>query len=52
MKGKPKIKRNKKLVQLRNKKGLSFRELARFFNIDVKTAWEIYQRDKDKYVGR
>ena len=45
---KPETKRNKKLVQLRDKKGLSFRELARFFDINVKTAWMIYQRNKDK----
>ncbi|GIW70348.1 MAG: hypothetical protein KatS3mg101_1095 [Patescibacteria group bacterium] len=48
----PKEKRNKQLVELRAKdpKTYTFRELARIFNIDIRAAWEIYNRDKSKYT--
>ena len=43
--------RNKELVlkRLSNPKRWSFRRLGRFFNMDVRAAWDIFQRDKDKY---
>jgi hypothetical protein len=43
-----KIERNKDLV-LKHKQGWSYRKLGRFFRIDVRWAWEIFQRDKDLY---
>jgi len=39
-----KIKRNKDLIKKR-RAGWSYRQLAKYFNIDVRAAWEICQRD-------
>lgn len=43
---KPKIQRNKELVEKRDKKGYSFRKLAAFYGISHPTAIEIYHREK------
>ncbi len=39
-----KIQRNKEIVKKRQK-GWSFRDLAKYYNINVKTVFEIYQRE-------
>jgi len=48
---KPNTKRNIDLVRKR-RNGWTFRELARFFNISVSTAHEIYRRDEKKYIRK
>ena len=46
----PKTDRNKELVQKRKKnpKLWTFRKLGAFFNIDFKTAQEIWERETEK----
>ena len=45
-----KTKRNQKLVDLKEK-GLSYGQIAQIFKFkNRKTAWEIYHRDKAKYI--
>ncbi|MFA6096714.1 MAG: hypothetical protein WC788_03760 [Candidatus Paceibacterota bacterium] len=48
---KPQTKRNKRLVEMRNK-GCSYGELAKIFGIKRPTVFEIYNRDKEKYSCR
>ena len=45
---KPNEERNKAIIEKKNA-GASFRELARFFHLQVSTIHEIYHRDKMKY---
>ncbi|MBI5793727.1 hypothetical protein HZA87_01380 [Candidatus Uhrbacteria bacterium] len=47
----PKQERNDMLVKLKNE-GWSFRQLADFFNIDVRAAWEIYERESGRSVEK
>lgn len=51
---KPKLERNKKLVQLRDKdpKKYSFSKLAELFNISRVWAYAIYMREKEDVKGR
>lgn len=42
----PKVRRNKKIVRLRDEENMSFREIAREVNIDVKAVHRIYHRLK------
>ncbi len=41
----PKVERNALLAKMRDD-GKSFRDLAKYFNIDVRAVWEIYKREK------
>jgi DNA-directed RNA polymerase specialized sigma24 family protein len=43
------VERNKEIVILRRDKGWTFRKIAAFFNIDVKTVYRAYKRDLNKY---
>jgi len=46
--GRPaKKERNKQVLEMR-KKGYAFRKIAEFFNLDVKTAYDIYVREVRK----
>ena len=44
---KEKTQRNKKIIQLR-KKGVSYRQLAKLFNIDVRAVFDIVKRYEKK----
>lgn len=44
----PNQKRNRQLVERRDKRGLSFRVLAAMFDISPTTAFEIYHRETVK----
>jgi DNA invertase Pin-like site-specific DNA recombinase len=46
---KEKVERNREIVKLRRDKKWSFRRIAAFFNIDVKTVYRAYRRDEHKY---
>jgi hypothetical protein len=46
-----KTKRNKELVK-KKRQGWSYKELGEYFNLNKKTAWEIYQNElKRKSLG-
>lgn len=43
-----KTKRNQRIIELRDKKGLSFETIAKHYGITKQTAHEIYHRDKKR----
>lgn len=43
-----KVERNKDIVDKR-RQGWSFRKIAGHFNINLRTAYDVYQRFKNKY---
>ena len=47
-----KIKRNKRLVKLRDRGGLSFSELGRLFGINKSRAYQIYKNEKGAYASK
>lgn len=45
---KPYIERNALIVELKDKKGKSYRQIGKIFDLSVKTVWEIYGREKER----
>jgi hypothetical protein len=41
--------RNKEIVKLRNEQGWTFNRIGEFFNIDRRTARDIYYREMEKF---
>lgn len=46
---KEKVSRNREIVKKRKMKW-SFRKIADYFNLDLKTVFRVWKRDKEKYL--
>lgn len=44
----PKLERNRKIVEYRDKRGMTFNNIARMLNLSQPRTWEIYRREKKK----
>lgn len=48
----PKTSRNLKIVEYKDKKGMSLGKIAKVFNLSQPRTWEIYTREKKREMER